>query len=365
MNFKIILSTALLASLILASCSNQRMAVSETDDIYYSSSDRFADADKDFNQVKEVSGEDYKSNDSYSSNYYSVGKEEATGQNQRAEGAYAESQATNTEADQNSQGATVNNFYGNTTYSEGDYYEEDYASRIRRFDETNFNGGYGYYDPYFVNPNWNYGWSSWNSFPGGWNVGYSSYSGWNVGYNWGAGYGRPWYTQPLWYRYRGGAYWDYWSYGYPRSNFGNCYGPYGPYYGGYGGYAGGYGGYNNGYWNGYGDGFYDGAYSNNGNNRRPSYNGRRPVAGSNGFSDNANTGGRRDVVASDRLQSVSTVGAPRASEYTASNDKIGSSAQSSEDRLASAQSIYQSNNASVKDRQNANAQSAATKYGKT
>lgn len=308
----ILYATSLAIVGYLASCSSQRYVSSETDDIYYSSSDRFAENNNDHTTIQEIKGEDYKSSDSYKGDYFSVGKEQPKDQNPNAQEAYAnnEQQGSSYNEASGSNGVT-NNFYGNTTYSEGDYYEDSYATNLRRFNQSNLVAGYSYYDPYFVSPYWNYGWSYWNPYPyGGVNLGYSSRYGWNVGYSigWGGiGY-RPWYNQPLWYQYMGNyAYWDYWSYGYPYYGaYGSGYGGYG-YYGGYGAY----GHYNNGYWNGYADGYYNG--NSNKGNSRPIYKGRRPSATNNGFSGTSRV--------------PSTVGNDNSSKY----GKMGSSEVHSND----------------------------------
>lgn len=263
-------------------CTNQRYVSSETDDIYYSASDRAIENRGDFNTVKEVSGEDYMSpNDSKNNNYYSIGREITNDQNPNSAQAYAESQKYNevnsdiTEANENA--TVVNNFYGNTTYSEGDYYDDFYASRIRRFDQRNV--GYGYYDPFFIDPYWNYGWSAWNPYPrAGWSVGYNTWSGWNVGFNYGWGY-------PAW-GYNNYCRWNSWNdpYFYNNPYMNGCYGGLGYYPYGYG-----YSPYRNGYWNGYRDGYYDGSgWGNNGmnNNSRPVLNSRTGMAGNSGFSGN-------------------------------------------------------------------------------
>ena len=46
---------------LFSSCSSQRYVSSETDDIYYSASDRYAENNNDNTIVQEISGEDYKS----------------------------------------------------------------------------------------------------------------------------------------------------------------------------------------------------------------------------------------------------------------------------------------------------------------
>ena len=179
MDFKTTKLFSLAIILITAvSCTNQRYVSGETDDIYYSSSDRFAENAEDYNNVKEINGDDYKDSSEPTSGYYSIGKEtKPFDQNQRAQGAYSEfeeTQSSTSSIDEN--GTTINNFYGNTTYTDGDYFDDSYANRLRRFNNTNV--AIGYYDPFFVDPFWNYGWG-WNN---GWSYG-RPYNGWSVGYN--------------------------------------------------------------------------------------------------------------------------------------------------------------------------------------
>ncbi|MBT3964476.1 MAG: hypothetical protein HOE95_10210, partial [Flavobacteriales bacterium] len=182
----------ILIILILSSCSNQRLSTDEHDDIYYSSSDRFNDQPSEFNQVEEVSGEDYINKDDYhqasknNGSYYVVGQESKDA-NPNAQGAYAQQSETGAFSDSVADGMTINNFYGTTTYYEdeggSDYSSNDsYASRIRRFNNVDVYSNYGYYDPYYVDPYWNWGWSAYNPYPrSGWSFGWNSWNGWNVG----------------------------------------------------------------------------------------------------------------------------------------------------------------------------------------
>ena len=138
-----ILAILLFIATVSSGCNNQRFVSTETDDIYYSSADRALENGGDFNSVQEVSGEDYKSPDNnVKGDYYSIGREVDDQQNPNAERAYAESQrnveSEVVENESTGNAETVNNFYGNTTYAEGDYYDESYASRIRRFDPVSY-----------------------------------------------------------------------------------------------------------------------------------------------------------------------------------------------------------------------------------
>jgi len=123
-----------------------------------------------------------------------------------------------------------------------DYYDYDYASRIRRF--NNSCGDCGYYSPVYTSigfgPSYGFG----MSMGYGWGM---PYSGFSMNYGWGMGY--PYYGWGMGYPY----YYDPWS-------FDPWYSWYSyPYYGG--SY---WSGYNQGYWNGYyaggGDYFSGGDY---------------------------------------------------------------------------------------------------------
>ena len=143
-------------------------------------------------------------------------------------------------------GQTSNNnaqggFYDDS-FSYDDYYDYEYATRLRRFHHGC--GHYGYYDNYYTNTYW------YNSDPYYW--GSSIY----LGYSW---WGPSYYS----YAFTPNLYFGY-GYGY-----GTCWG-YNPWNYGYGyGYGGGYwNGYNNGYWNGYHNGlaynnYYYNSYDNN------------------------------------------------------------------------------------------------------
>lgn len=169
----------------------------------------------------------------------------------------------------------ANPYYKDREFKYDDYYDYEYATRIRRFD----NGirGLSYYDNYYTNSYWysnnpyNYGVSVYNGYSW-WGPSYNAYS-YNPSvtfyYNWG------WGSSPYngyngynpYYNPYGSAYWQgyyngynqgynngYW--GYPYSGYG--YGGY-PYYG-YGAYPYYGGGWSNPYYNGWG---YYNAYDQN------------------------------------------------------------------------------------------------------
>ncbi|MEX2595766.1 MAG: hypothetical protein WEC59_02465 [Salibacteraceae bacterium] len=323
---------------ILSSCSNQRYVSSETDDIYFTPEERYAEVNNEFNQVKEVNGSEYSSEADYQpsgsdDSYFVKGKASPKNDvNPNASNAYATNNQNESqeeyfpESEPSNNGGTVNNFYGSTNYYESDVYDDSYATRIRRFSNVNVGMGYGYYDPFFVDPFWNYGWSYWNPYPyGGWNVGWNSWGGWNVGFGYGYGYG--------WNRFNrwgyGGGYWG---------NCWNCFG-YNPYWGNNSYWN----GYNNGYWNGYSDGIWSSS-DNNINNSRGIYNGRRDLATSRGFgngSRNVNTSPNEQMRSSKLVESSNT-------SSVGITDRTGSKVNSANDikspnrLLADGSKLYQS-----------------------
>lgn len=144
----------------------------------------------------------------------------------------------------------ANPLYKDPVYNSDDYYDYQYASRIRRFNQPVY--GVGYYDNYYTN----YYWYNGNPAMYGTSI-YTSYNYWgNPGYGYGCNSGWP-------SSYFGISYgWGYPNYGYNNYN---------PYWGWGNGYSnaywqGYYNGYNNGYANGYWGYPYGGYYS-------PYYNG--------------------------------------------------------------------------------------------
>lgn len=140
-----------------------------------------------------------------------------------------------------------NPLYKDPSYSQDDYYDYKYASRLRRFNTPI--GGAGYYDNYYTNQYYynqnpyNYGTSIYSSYgymPSNQFYNYSS----GLSMSFGSGFGYPnYYNNPYSYNY------------YPY--YGNSFYGYSPY------------GYNNYGYNGYGNqgyGFNNGYYANNFNN---------------------------------------------------------------------------------------------------
>lgn len=121
----------------------------------------------------------------------------------------------------------ANPAYKDPVYDKDDYYDYQYASRLRRFNNPVY--GLGYYDNYYTNYYW------YNNNPAYYGASiYSSYNWWGPSYGYGPnfGFGMSYNWGPSYY------------YGYN---------PY--YYGYYDPY-----GYNNAYWNGYYNGYYNSWY---------------------------------------------------------------------------------------------------------
>lgn len=222
---------------IILSCNSQRYAAGEVDDIYYSAKDRQAQYNNDYGKVREVKGEDFKSDEANGTDtpeYFSVGNSNNSDANPNAENAYYNQQQSKDEYPETGSGTTINNFYGNTSY-----YDNGFGSTSCGLCPSRYSVGFGVglYDPFFYDPFWSYRYGWWNPYPWGWSVGYSSWGGWYVGYNWG------WPA----YRYRYGWYGPVWPYYDPWAYWGPYWGP--------GNY---WAGYNHGYVNGFHDGLYTG-----------------------------------------------------------------------------------------------------------
>lgn len=131
----------------------------------------------------------------------------------------------------------ANPAYKDPVYNKDDYYDYQYASRLRRF--NNPVNGLGYYDNYYTNYYW------YNNSPAYYGTSiYSSYNWWGPSYSCGPTFGL------------GMSY----NYGYPNYGYYNPYSyGYNPYYYGYNPYYG-YNSYWQGYNNGYGQGYYNGYY---------------------------------------------------------------------------------------------------------
>jgi hypothetical protein len=164
----------------------------------------------------------------------------------------------------------ANPYYKDREFKYDDYYDYEYATRLKRFDRSI--NGLGYYDNYYTNSYWynnnpyNYGVSVYNGYSWwGPNYNYYSYSpsvsfynswGWGYGNNYGYSGYNPYmagYAAGYNNGFNNGMYGNYYGYGNPY------YSPYGYYGYGYGNYYGygnpyyGYGyGYNSPYYNGWG-----------------------------------------------------------------------------------------------------------------
>lgn len=148
----------------------------------------------------------------------------------------------------------ANPYYKDREFNYDDYYDYEYATRIRRFN-NNING-LGYYDNYYTNSYWysgnpyNYGVSIYNGYSW-WGPGYNTYSYFHsvsFYYNWGWG-GSPYCGYSPYYGYNPymSSYWQGYYNGYNQGYYNGMWGY--PYYGyGYGGwnspYYGGWGYYN-------------------------------------------------------------------------------------------------------------------------
>ncbi len=192
-----------------------------------------------------------------------------------------------------------NPYYQDPQYNQDDYYDNAYASRLKRFHDPMY--GVGYYDSYYTNSYfynqnpYQYGVSIYNGYnfwgPSyynysyvnnyNWNgyYGYGTSMGFSNGYGGGFGYGNGY----------GNGYSPYGYYGYNSPYCNNNYwgNPYynswgNPYYGNpyMSGYSNGYG---NGYYNGYNNGYYT-AYNNSYDHNSVHYGPRTSHTGSNGGS---------------------------------------------------------------------------------
>lgn len=319
------LTIPFMSLLIIAfsACSNQRQVTAETDDIYYSGKDRAVEQTTNVTVVKPELAPEFKGDESTDEGYFVKGS--AKKQEDAPEEVYYSEDEARITTTTSEDGTTINNFYGTTNYYESDE-DASYASRIRRFNSTNVVVGYSYYDPYFIDPYWNYGWSYRDPYFGpGWNLGWNSYAGWNLNYGWNA-----WYPRYNYYGYCGNSYYyNHWRYRDYYAGWGN------PYYynGGYG-----YNSYWNGYNQGYGDGWNDGVYGNRGN-RRDIYTGRRNTANETGFVNKNDRSNSPNKAVQDKVGARPLGVVDR--EVSANAQKDGKMA--SADRLNGSSSIYKVN----------------------
>lgn len=239
---------AIAIGVILSSCSSTKTASTFEDDIYYSSKDPKKPLPPTASSEKEEE---------------SRFTEGAAQSNERKESYYDDS------------------------FDYDDYYDYEYASRLRRF--HNPCPGYSYYDNYYTNSYW------YTSNP--YHYGVSIYMGYNF---WGPSY----YV----HNYSPGYYWGM----NPYSGWSSWQNPYDPfydpfnsysYYGNPYGYNSYWNGYQNGYWNGYQNGYWNGmynsmytsAYFNTLDQNSYYYGPRKTITASNGLPVAENSRGERYI----------------------------------------------------------------------
>jgi hypothetical protein len=214
---------------ILVSCSSSNKVASNSgDDIYYNPKAQQTTNNSTTTSVDNSTGgySDY------------VGDNQNTPESDYYNGSNKSNSNNNTNA-KSADGQT--NYGTDPNYNSDDYYDYEYASRIRRFHAPVYSNYY--YDDIYTNSYW------YDPFP--YNVGVSIYSGGFYGSNWGWNNGwNSWGFNNGWNR-RNNWYGGYDPFGYNPYAWNS---PFNNYYGG---------GYNNGYWNGYYDGLYGGNYWNN------------------------------------------------------------------------------------------------------
>lgn len=179
------------------------------------------------------------------------------------------------------------------TFNYDDYYDYEYSSRLRRFQNEN-KLNHDYYSDYYTNVYWydanpyNYG----TSIYLGYSWWYPEYTCYRPGWYMGFGY-RP-------YSWWHNSYWDYYYYPYHSWSYNHGY----------------YHGYNNGYWDGYRDGYWDANYDYcynpyDRNTYTQSYYGRRTRGSSMTNPTVINTSPeRRDNVAGNNSSTPSLPSAP-------------------------------------------------------
>ncbi|MFN4123237.1 MAG: hypothetical protein ACK4GL_08040 [Flavobacteriales bacterium] len=221
-----IFTAGIILTVVLSSCGslNHTAKVSEVDDRYYS----LADANKERRQLRKLQStapqdvED-RSGSAMRRNF-NENNEDFDGQDER----FADYERFGGGAPGG--GNTVNNYY----FDMDDYYDFQYASRVRRFHRPM--NRWGYFDPFYTNmfwydPNplffgtsiystyafWNpfspWGWNTWGMGPG-FNIGWNSWTGFHMGFGTGSmfnsfynpwawnnfyrpwGFGSPWAFNP-------------------------------------------------------------------------------------------------------------------------------------------------------------------------
>lgn len=221
-----------MAMIIFASCATQKKGMTYVDDVY-----------ADPKEIREVEAK--------------LAAEQKQAQEQ-ADKRYNDSLALARQAQKDQDEA--NPYYKDREFKYDDYYDYEYATRVKRFNNNIY--GLSYYDNYYTNSYWysqnpyNYGVSVYNGYSW-WGPSYNSYSYnpsinfySNWGWNCGPGYGYNGYNPYM------AGYMHGYNNGFTNGYYGNYYGYGNPY--GYGSPFGyGYGNY--GYINPYGYGFGNGS----------------------------------------------------------------------------------------------------------
>lgn len=214
----------------------------------------------------------------------------------------------------------ANPYYKDREFKYDDYYDYEYATRIKRFDNQIY--GLGYYDNYYTNSYW------YNQNP--YYYGTSVYNGYCW---WGNGYNMYSYNPSLNFYYNNGWYSSYPSYGYmgynPYNNWGNSY------------WQGYYNGFNNGYHNGYYNGWNGYPYYGYG------YNTINPYGNYYGYGSGYNNGNGWGYYNSYDNNSGYTYG-PRSSHGGGNSERTSSAGMSSNVN----NSYYNNLLTSVSDKQN-------------
>ncbi len=193
--------------------------------------------------------------------------------------------------------------YKSPDYNKDDYYDYEYAARLKRF--GGYNGGIGYYDNWYTNSYY------YNNNPNMYGVSiYSSYNYWgNSNYSYGGYHPYNNYSSGYMNGYYNGYNNGYMNgmYGYnPYGGYG--YNPYGGYgynpYGGYNPYA--YGGYGYNPYYGYGNGWgYFNQFDVNSGYKKATYGPRGSADGGNGLRM-SNPGKSADSYAAKYIQEVNS-----------------------------------------------------------
>jgi len=211
------LMLAIIAMLMLASCSSTYQTASIYDDVYYSpgTSDQVVVEKRVGTPTSDVSYGNNASEDRFKN----TAQPEA-----EIIGSHTYSQGSGYYQDTLAQPESSSNEYYYSDESD-EYYDYEYAARIKRFNDDC--GNLGYYDPYYTN-------ACYGACPGfsmGFGYGMpSSYFSIGFNYGWGYpyyGYYDPWYYpwyDPWYYPYYGGSYWMGYNHGYYDGYYNGYYG---------------------------------------------------------------------------------------------------------------------------------------------